>query len=117
MSTSLKSHSEELTKLAAAVAALGGMITGDEGEVGSGPSHVDTQWRDRGRANGRVTRVQATNAEEVKAAVRDKRKRELAEGGGLPANKSVWVSAAKGIGIDRRRGLILHWLSDSDADH
>ena len=36
---------------------------------------------------------------------------EVAEGCGLPRSDIVWVSAAKGTGIDRLRGLVREWLA------
>jgi GTP-binding protein len=53
----------------------------------------------------------ATKHDKVKSSVRDKRKRELAAACGVEPNEVVWVSAAKGTGIDRLRGLILGWAS------
>jgi len=94
---------------------LVGVLALVDGEIG--PTKLDVQLLDWLRANDRVVHVIATKHDKVKSSVRDKRKRELAAGCGLAENEIVWVSSAKGIGIDRLRGLILHWLSGKDADH
>jgi GTP-binding protein len=43
--------------------------------------------------------------------VREKRKRDLAAGCGVDPAEVVWVSAHKGTGMDRLRGLVVGWLS------
>jgi GTP-binding protein len=54
--------------------------------------------------------VIATKHDKVKAARREKRKRELAAACGLAPSDVVWTSAAKGVGIDRLRTLVRLWL-------
>ena len=54
--------------------------------------------------------VIATKHDKVKASKRDKRKKDLAEACLLHPADIVWVSAAKGTGIDRLRGLVREWL-------
>jgi GTP-binding protein len=92
-------HRDVLTKILALV----------DGEIG--PTKLDVQLFDWLRANARPFTVVATKHDKVKSSQRDKRKRELAAGCELDPSEIVWVSAAKGVGIDRLRGLILAWLS------
>jgi GTP-binding protein len=80
-----------------------------DGEIG--PTKLDVQMLDWLRANTLPHTVIATKHDKVKAAQRDKRKRELAAGCQLEPSDVVWVSAAKGVGIDRLRGLVHLWLS------
>jgi GTP-binding protein len=81
-----------------------------DGEIG--PTKLDLQLLEWMRANDLPFAVIATKHDKVKSSQRDKRKRELAEGCGLAPADIVWVSAAKGVGIDRLRGLILQWLHE-----
>jgi GTP-binding protein len=90
---------EELTNILALV----------DGEIG--PTKLDVQLLDWLRAHERPFTVIATKHDKVKSSQRDKRKRELAAGCELEQSDIVWVSAAKGVGIDKLRGLILEWLS------
>lgn len=87
---------------------LVGILALVDGEIG--PTKLDVQLLDWLRAEDRVVHVIATKHDKVKSSYREKRKRELAEGCGIAANEVVWVSAAKGVGVDRLRGLILGWL-------
>ena len=89
---------EELTNILALV----------DGEIG--PTKLDVQLLEWLRANDLPFTVVATKHDKVKSSQRDKRKRELAAGCELEPAEVVWVSAAKGVGIDRLRGLILEWL-------
>jgi GTP-binding protein len=79
-----------------------------DGEIG--PTKLDVQLLDWLRGNERPLAVIATKHDKVKSSARDKRKRELAEGCGVDPREVVWVSAAKGTGVDRLRGLVLEWL-------
>jgi GTP-binding protein len=54
--------------------------------------------------------VVATKHDKVRPSKRDRRKKEVAEAVGSGV---VWVSAAKGTGIDRLRGLVVGWLGDT----
>lgn len=80
-----------------------------DGEIG--PTKLDVQMFDWLRANALPHTVIATKHDKVKASQRDKRKKELAAGCQLEPSDVVWVSAAKGVGIDRLRGLVRLWLS------
>jgi GTP-binding protein len=80
-----------------------------DGEIG--PTKLDVQMLEWLRANTLPHTVIATKHDKVKASQRDKRKKELAAGCQLDPSDIVWVSAAKGVGIDRLRGLVHLWLS------
>jgi len=79
-----------------------------DGEIG--PTKLDLQMLDWLRAEELDHTVIATKHDKVKAAKRQKRKKDLAEACRLETGDIVWVSAAKGTGIDRLRGLVLEWL-------
>jgi GTP-binding protein len=80
-----------------------------DGEIG--PTKLDVQLLEWLRANERPFTVIATKHDKVKSSQRDKRKKQLAEGCELAPSDVVWVSAAKGVGVDRLRGLVLEWLA------
>jgi GTP-binding protein len=80
-----------------------------DGEIG--PTPLDQQMLAWLRSNTLPHSVIATKHDKVKAAKRDKRQRELAAGCDLIPSDIVWVSAAKGTGIDRLRDLVRLWLS------
>lgn len=80
-----------------------------DGEIG--PTKLDLQLLAWMRAESLPFAVIATKHDKVKSSQREKRKRELAEGCGLDARDVVWVSAHKGVGVDRLRGLVLEWLA------
>jgi GTP-binding protein len=79
-----------------------------DGEIG--PTKLDVQMLEWLRAHEVPHSVIATKHDKVKSSKRDKRKRELAEGCMLEPGDVVWVSAAKGSGIDRLRSLVRTWL-------
>ncbi|MBW8826334.1 MAG: ribosome biogenesis GTP-binding protein YsxC [Acidobacteria bacterium] len=79
-----------------------------DGEIG--PTKLDVEVLDWIRHVQLPHTVVATKHDKVKASVRDKRKRELAEGCSLIPSDIVWVSASKGVGIDRLRDLVRLWL-------
>ena len=81
-----------------------------DGEIG--PTKLDVQLLDWMRANELPLAVIATKHDKVKSSQRDKRKRELAEGCEVAPNAVVWVSASKGVNIDKLRSLILEWLHE-----
>ncbi|MEA2932906.1 MAG: GTP-binding protein [Actinomycetota bacterium] len=80
-----------------------------DGEIG--PTPLDVQLLDWLRANGLPHAVVATKHDKVKASQRPRRTRELAAGCRLAASDVVWVSAAKGTGVDRLRRLVELWLT------
>jgi GTP-binding protein len=81
-----------------------------DGEIG--PTKLDLQLLDWLRDRQRPFAVIATKHDKVKSSQRDKRKRELAAACGLEQADVVWVSAHKGVGIDRLRSLMLEWLNE-----
>jgi GTP-binding protein len=79
-----------------------------DGEIG--PTKLDVQMLDWLRSHGLPHHVVATKHDKVKSSVRDRRKRELAAGCQLEPGDITWVSAAKGVNIDRLRQLVRLWL-------
>jgi len=80
-----------------------------DGEVG--PTDLDRSMLEWLRDEGLPHQVVATKHDKVKAAQRDKRKRQLAAGCDLDPGDVVWVSAQRNVGIDRLRDLVRLWLS------
>jgi GTP-binding protein len=80
-----------------------------DGEIG--PTKLDVQMLAWLRAESLPHTVIATKHDKVKSAKRDKRKRELAEGCDLEPGDIVWVSSARGTGLDRLRQLLALYLS------
>jgi GTP-binding protein len=80
-----------------------------DGEIG--PTKLDVQMLDWLRSHALPHSVVATKHDKVRSSHREKRKRELAAACDLEPSDVVWVSAAKGTGIDRLRGLVRLWLS------
>jgi GTP-binding protein len=80
-----------------------------DGEIG--PTKLDVQMLEWLRSYEVPHSVVATKHDKVKSAVRDKRKRELAAGCSLEPGDITWVSAAKGVNIDRLRQLVRLWLT------
>lgn len=80
-----------------------------DGEIG--PTKLDIEMLEWLRANQLPHTVVATKHDKVKAAQRDKRKRDLAAACQLEPGDVIWVSAAKGTGKDRLLDLARTWLS------
>ncbi len=79
-----------------------------DGEIG--PTKLDLQMLEWLRANALPHVIIATKHDKVKAAKRQKRKKDLAAACQLEPGDVIWVSAANGTGIDRLRGLVWEWL-------
>ena len=79
-----------------------------DGEIG--PTKLDLQMLEWLRANALPHVIIATKHDKVKAAKRQKRKKDLAGACQLEPGDIIWVSAANGTGIDRLRGLVWDWL-------
>lgn len=75
-----------------------------DGEIG--PTPLDTQMLDWLRQEDVPHTVVATKGDKVKSSKRATRRRDLAAGCQLEQGDIVWVSAAKGDGIDRLRDLV-----------
>lgn len=75
-----------------------------------GPTKLDVEMLDWLRANQLPHSVVATKHDKVKPSKRQRRVADVAAGCQLEVGDVVWVSSAKGTGIDRLRGLILAWL-------
>jgi GTP-binding protein len=82
-----------------------------DGEVG--PAKLDLEMLEWLRVHEVPFTVVATKHDKVKSSKRQRRRRDLAEGCGVGEKDVVWVSAEKGVNIDRLRGLVLGWLSDA----
>ncbi len=80
-----------------------------DGEIG--PTKLDVQLLEWVRAHELPHTVVATKHDKVKSSHRAKRAKELAAGCRLSVPDIVWVSASKGTGIERLRGLVALWLS------
>jgi GTP-binding protein len=80
-----------------------------DGEIG--PTKLDLQLLDWLRDKQLPHAVVATKHDKVKSSQRSKRVKEVAAGCKLDPTDVVWVSATKGTGIDRLRGLMTLWLS------
>ncbi len=75
-----------------------------------GPTKLDEQMLDWLRYHGVAHTVVATKFDKVKSSKRATRKKELAAGCRLDQGDIVWVSAAKGDGIDALRSLVRTWV-------
>jgi GTP-binding protein len=80
-----------------------------DGEIG--PTKLDVQMLGWLQAHRLPHTVVASKLDKVKSSKRGVRRREVAEGCGVDPDAVVWVSAAKGDGIERLRGLIVGWLA------
>jgi GTP-binding protein len=79
-----------------------------DGEVG--PTRLDVEFLTWLREHHVPFTVVATKHDKVRSSKRERRKRELAEGCGLTRGEVVWVSAEKGVNVDRLRELVVGWL-------
>lgn len=80
-----------------------------DGEIG--PTKLDVTMLDWAASHELPHSIVATKQDKVKASQQDKRRNELAAKCGRRPAEVLWVSAAKGTGIDALRGRILRWLS------
>jgi GTP-binding protein len=76
-----------------------------------GPTPLDQQMLEWLREHDVPHTVVATKMDKVKSSKKRTRKRELAAGCLLDVGDVVWVSAAKGVNIDRLRGLVVGHLT------
>jgi len=80
-----------------------------DGEIG--PTRLDLDILEWVRENEIPHTIVATKHDKVKSSQRSKRVKEVAAAAQLLPQDIVWVSATKGTGIDRLRGLLALWLS------
>jgi GTP-binding protein len=80
-----------------------------DGEIG--PTPLDLRMLDWLRAHGLPHTVVATKHDKVRSSHRPRRARELAAACSLEPHDVVWVSSAKGVGIDALRTLVRTWLT------
>ena len=82
-----------------------------DGEIG--PTRLDLELLDWLRHHELPHTIVATKHDKVKSSHRPRRVKEVAAACKLSPQDIVWVSAAKGTGIERLRGLMALWLSTS----
>ncbi len=85
-----------------------------DGEIG--PTKLDVQMLDWMRHEIIPFTVVATKHDKVKSSKRQRRKVDLALGCGVDQKDVVWVSASKGVNIDRLRSIVLRDLAYTGAD-
>ncbi|WP_052667537.1 ribosome biogenesis GTP-binding protein YihA/YsxC [Nitriliruptor alkaliphilus] len=71
-----------------------------------GPAGQDTEVLEWLREHDVPFQVVATKHDKVKSSKRERRKRDLADGCDLAPDQVLWVSAERGVGLDRLRGQI-----------
>jgi len=79
-----------------------------DGEIG--PTKLDVAMLSWLRSSALPHTVVATKHDKVKSSARERRERDLAAACQLERSDVVWVSAVKGVGIDRLRDLMRLWL-------
>jgi len=82
-----------------------------DGEVG--PTARDAEMLTHLRATDVPFTVVATKHDKVSSSKRERRKRDLATACALDPRQVVWVSAERGINVDRLRGLVRDWLGEA----
>lgn len=80
-----------------------------DGEIG--PTKLDIEMLEWLSDNQLRVAIVATKHDKVKASVRQKRKKELAEKCGVEGNAISWVSAAKNVGIVELRATVRELLA------
>lgn len=80
-----------------------------DGEIG--PTRLDLDILEWVRENEIPHTIVATKHDKLKSSQRSKRIKDVAAATQLLPEDIVWVSATKGTGIDRLRGLLALWLS------
>lgn len=80
-----------------------------DGEIG--PTKLDVQMLDWLRANDVPHTVVATKLDKVKPSKLGTRKKDLARAAGLDTGDVIWVSAAKGTGMDALASHVLMMIS------
>lgn len=76
-----------------------------------GPTRLDLEVLGWLRRQGVAFQVVATKYDKVKASKRDRRRRDLSAGAGVAPDEIIWVSAAKGTGMDQLRALVRDTLA------
>jgi GTP-binding protein len=80
-----------------------------DGEIG--PTPLDVQMVEWLEHHERPYDLIATKHDKVKASVRERRKRDLAAGLAVAPGEVMWVSASKGVNIDRLRDRVRELLA------
>jgi GTP-binding protein len=84
-----------------------------DGEIG--PTRLDLDILDWVREHQLPHTIVATKHDKVKSSHRARRQKDVAAACRLDPGDVVWVSAAKGTGIERLRGLMAMWLAPAPA--
>jgi len=79
-----------------------------DGEIG--PTNLDLEVLAWLREHDLPLTIVATKHDKVRSSRRQRRRRELAEGCGVAPEDAVWVSAERGVNIDRLRKMVADWL-------
>jgi GTP-binding protein len=80
-----------------------------DGEIG--PTRLDEEMLAWLRGHDVPFRIVATKHDKVRSAKRQRRRRDLAAGCGVAESEVLWVSAVKGVGLDRLRSLVNELLA------
>lgn len=80
-----------------------------DGEIG--PARLDVEMLDWLRMREVPFRIVATKHDKVRSAKRQRRRRDLAAGCGVEESEVLWVSAEKGVNIDRLRAIVREVLA------
>lgn len=80
-----------------------------DGEIG--PTKLDVSMLGWLQAHDLPHTVVASKCDKVKPSKRGARRQEVASGCDVALDEVVWVSAAKGDGVEKLRGLIVGWLA------
>jgi GTP-binding protein len=75
-----------------------------DGEIG--PAKLDLEMLDWLRTHEVPFQIVATKHDKVRSSKRQRRRRDLAAGCGVEEREVLWVSAEKGVGIDRLRAYV-----------
>ena len=77
-----------------------------------GPTANDLETLGWLRAHDLPVQLVATKHDKVKPSKREARRAELCDRCGVPRGDVLWVSSAKGVGIDELRRRVLGWLDE-----
>ncbi len=80
-----------------------------DGEIG--PTKLDLTMLEWAAANDLPHSIVATKEDKVKAMQRERRRAEVASKCGRGPDEVLWVSAAKGSGLDVLRGRLFGWMT------
>lgn len=79
-----------------------------DGEIG--PTALDRDMLSWLRERDVPVTIVATKHDKVRSSHRQRRRRDLAAGCGVEPGEVVWVSAHRGVNVDRLRSMVAGWL-------